>query len=1093
MPFGLNDARATLTIDASGFVSGAQQAAASLDALDASGSRTAQSNALIETRLRSVAAALSSAAGESSGYSTALNSAAAAAGSAAARVDQLAIKAEAARAALSNAQQSAAASAAALHELQEASDINDENIAAVRAELDALQQSGNASQTEIAALTQTLQELEADSADLANQIQSETQNVEASGEAAAQAAVKYNTLAAQLKAAEASADKADGKFAQLAETVDNSSGIGALAQGLNKWGSSTLTSASRSLSTMAASLIGLQNGTAGTTLASNGLAEAMRTITRIAGPYGVALGGAATLAISGAKKLSDAWNESHDFGAAMQNAIDNASDNSYTAALKNVNIELGDEDHIKTQISEKLQHCFDTLTDGKADSPEIVSELHAEIDEEYSGIRAQVEDYFEKAIEGAETEAAKDALIEKQNEILASIDATHEAANALVDSYAGKSTEECKKAKEEIEAIQEQVDDLISGINTARALLESQYGDAYAKVSGGYYATQQDIEWSLTYVGANRTNAEAAANEAYETASKALNDAFAGHDGSESLQVEYEVNGVKYTMNGTFDELTHQIEGEHQAAMNTAQAELIAQWNAMIAGLGQSGSLGAEASAALEQMAAAVDVKAAIDAIAQRIADGTVMPADLEGLGDSFWQSLGTALDTNGAEAQQMFQDALAISPMAAAGLLAAWENPINAALTQGAGEMEGGFGQLMAAAVETGLFEGIDGVDMNDAMARYQALVGQLAMDGENLETQPVPVEIRPEVTQIDDPSQQPIAIDEPLQAEAPVEVVNGVWTFDESEAPTDVFSEEIEVEAPVSIEPEPAGDGSIAQQIVDKINAGILEGVPGVDTSSIEGVINALFKPDVIELFGDTPITFGTLSEVEELLAAQLPEKVSVPVDAVELEPGMLRMKPSVIQINEEDVRDDIFGTDIEVPVEYALPDPDELALLYGNASVPIEAEFTLPSPEELAALDGVSNEFAAAGSNAGSAFVDALNGYLAPAAAAGAAIAAAALNAMKARLSIHSPSKATFKMGLQTGEGFSLGIAERAEMARESMKHMANSALRGARGAQNVNNNRTMTINLNNASIRSEDDVRKLSRALGRYMSDFNYGQN
>ena len=989
MAFGLSDARATLTIDASGFVSGAQQAAASLDALDASGSRTAQSNALVETRLRSVAAALGSASGVSGSYAQALNSAAAAAGNAAARVDQLAVKTEAARAALSGAQQSAAASAEALRALQEASDINGENIASMRMELDALRQSGSASQTEIGALTQTLQELEADSADLANQIQSETQNVEASGEAAAQAAVKYNTLAAQLKAAEASADKADGKFAQLAETVDNSSGLGAFAQGLNKWGTSTLTSASRSLSNMAVSMTGLERGTAGMTLASQGLSTAMNMVTKLAGPWGMAIGGAASLAVAGVKKLGEAWTESHDFGAAMQSAIDGAAGNNYTAALSNVSLELGDEDHIRTQISEKLQHCFDTLTDGKADTPELVSELHAEIDEEYSGIRAQVEDYFKKAIEGAETEAAKDALIEKQNEILASIDATHEAANALVDSYAGKSTEECKKAKEEIEAIQEQVDDLISGINTARALLESQYGDAYAKVSGGYYATQQDIEWSLTYVGANRTNAEAAANEAYETASKALNDAFAGHDGSESLQVEYEVNGVKYTMNGTFDELTHQIEGEHQAAMNTAQAEMLAQWNALISGLEQSGSLGAEATAALQRMGAAVDAQSVIRGIAQQISDGIFEAADLAGLGDSFWQSLGAALNIDGADAQLEFSKALALNPALATAMLAGWSGSLDSVMTSGMGDLESSFGELFAGALTGGLFEGIDGVDMNDAMARYQALVGQLAMDGENLETQPVPVEVRPEVTQIDDPSQQPIAIDEPLQAEVPVEVVNGVWTFDESEAPTDVFSEEIEVEAPVSIEPEPTGDGSIAQQVVDKINAGILDGVPGVDTSSIEGVINALFKPDVIELFGDTPITFGTLSEVEKLLAAQLPEKVSVPVDAVELEPGMLRMKPSVIQINEEDVRDDIFGTDIEVPVEYALPDPDELALLYGNTSVPIEAEFTLPSPEELAALDGVSNEFAAAGSNAGSAFVTALNGYLGPAAAAGAAI--------------------------------------------------------------------------------------------------------
>lgn len=970
MAFGLSDARATLTIDASGFVSGAQQAAASLDALDASGSRTAQSSALVETRLRSVAAALGSASGESGGYAQALSSAAAAAGNAAARVDQLAVKAEAARAALSSARESAATSAEALRALQEASDINGENIARMRMELDALQQSGSASQTEISALEQSIQELEADSASLAGQIQTETQNVEASGEAAAQAAVKYNSLSAQLKVAEASADKADGKFASLAQTIDKSQGFGALAQGLNKWGTSTLTSASRSLGTMALSMAGLQSGTAGMTLASQGLSTAMNMITRLAGPWGMAIGGATSLAVAGVKKLNEAWNESHDFGAAMQSAIDGAADSSYTASLSNVNLELGDEDHIKSQITEKLQHCFETLTDGKADTPKVVSELHAEIDEEYGGVRAQVDDYFKKAIEGAETEEAKNALIAKQGEILASIDATHEASNALVDSYAGKSTEECKKAKEEIETIQQQVEALIAGINGAKELLDSQYGDAYSKVSKGYYATQQDVEWSLTYVSANRTNAEAKANEAYAAASKALNDAFKGHDGGESLEVEYEFDGVKYKKTGTFDELTHQIEGEHQAAMNTAQAELIAQWNAMIAGLGQSGALGAEATAALQRMAAAVDVKTAIDSIAQKLSNETFTPADLEDLGDGFWQSLGTALDTDGVAAQQMFQNALAISPMAAAALLGQWENPINSALTEGAGEMEGNFGDLLSAALAAGLFEGVEGVDMEDALTRCQALVGQLSAAGEDLEPTSVPVEVQPEVEQINDPSQQPIVVDEPLKVEAPVEVSGGVWTFNEDEVP--------------------------------------------------EGV----------------------------------------------------------------------FGSAFEITPKFALPDPEELNALCSAVSVPIAAEITLPSPEELAALDGVSGEFADAGSNAGSAFVSALNAYLAPAAAAGAAIAAAALNAMRAKLSIHSPSKATFKMGMQTGEGFSLGIAERAEMARQSMKNLSSAALRGA----SVTNNRyegarNFTIN---ASVRSDADLRNLSRQIARMTNDANYGR-
>lgn len=938
MPFGLSDARATLTIDASGFVSGVQQAAASLDALDASGSRSAQSSALVETQLRSVAAALGSAGNQGRGYEQALNSAAAAAGSAAAKVDALAIKTEAARAAMADAQQSVAQSAAQLQVLQEALEIDNTNITQVQAELDALGSSGSATNTEIMALEQTLAELRADAAALEGEISRETQSIDQNGEAAARAASKYNVLLAQLRQAETAADKADGKLSQLTGTINATSGIGAIAQNLGTWGTSTLTSASRSLSSMAVSAMNLTSGTVSSTLATDGLSAALRTLTKLAGPYGVAISGAAALASVGVQKLRQAWDDTHDIAGAMQDMIDNASDNSYTAALKNVNLEL-DEYNIKTQINKKLQKCFDTLTDGKADTPKIVTQLHTDVDEEYAGIRAQVEQYFVDAIQGAETEAAKAALIEKQNEITGSIDATQAAVNALVDSYAGKSTETCKAAREEIDAVQQLVNDLIDGINTAKALLDSQYGGSYAKVSGGYYATEQDIEWSLTYIQADKTNAEAQAKKEYEAAIAALNDAFRGKDGGETLEVEYQVDGVSHKLSGTFDDLTRQLEGEYQGALDIAQNEMIARWNAMLAGLAQSRSMGGEATAAFSALADAVDVKSVMSAIAGKISDGSFTAGDLGNLGADFWGKLGSVLSLDGADAQSAFGKAMQLSPAAALAMLGQWENGINAAITSGIGTMDGtGFGELFAAAIESGLFEGIDGIDMEGALARMQTMVGKLPVEE-------LPVQVAPEIT--DDPFDMPIAVDEPIQA---------------------------------NVEP------------------------------------------------------------------------------------------------------------------QFALPSPEELNALYGDTVLPgpaIEPEITLPSPEELAALDGVTAEFSATGSNAGSAFVSALRGYIGPAATAGAAIAAAALAAMKARLNIHSPSRATFKMGLQTGEGFSLGIQERAQMARESMQRMANAAIQGAKSTQNINNSRSVTINLNGATIRSDDDVRKLARAMGRYTNDLNYG--
>ena len=946
MPFGLSDARATLTIDAGGFVSGVQQAAAGLDALDASGSRAAQSSMTVETHLQSAAQALERAAGQSSSYEQALASAAAAAGSTAARVDALALKTDAARAAFASAQQSVSQSSARLEELQQAAQISSENISEVRAELEALQHSGSGAEAEIAELSMTLKELTDDAADIDVQIGKETQSLHKNGDAAAQAAAKYNSLLAQLQKAEVAADRADGKFVQLTDTMGNGTGLNAFADSLGSWGTSTLTSASRSLSSMAVSAMNLTSGTVGSTLATNGLSEAMRTLTKLAGPYGIAISGAVSLAALGVKKLTDAWNDSHDAAGKMQEIIDNAADNSYTAALKNINVELSDEDGIKTQISEKLQHCFDTLTDGKADTPKIVTGLHTDIDEEYSGIRAQVEQYFTDAIAGAETEAAKAALIAKQDEILASIDATQAAANGLVDSYAGKSTEVCKAAKEEIDAVQQQVNDLIAGLNTAKQLLDSQYGDSYAKVSGGYYATQQDIEWSLTYIQADKTNSEAQAKKQYEAAMTALNDAFKGKDGSTPQEIEYEVDGVSYKMSGSFDELTHQVENEYQGALDTAQNEMIARWNAMLQGLAESGSLGSEATAAFAKMADALDVQSVMTEMAGKIADGSATDADWAKLGADFWGKAASVLGMDGAQAQEAINLAEQGGNAAKAVMLATWSNGISEALTSSIGALQdSGFGELFAAAMESGLMEGVNGLDMEDALTRMQAMVGAL------------PVELEPEI-----------------------------------KLPT----------------PE-----------------------------------------ELYALYGNEGIT------------------------GVEIQP------------------------------QITLPDPEELtAMGYEPIRLPVEAELTPEGGGLVAAveamqahaqepLSAVESDFSGAGDNAGSAFVSALRGYLGPAANAGAAIAAAALGAMKARLNIHNPSRETFKLGLQTGEGFSLGIQERTQLARASMQRMANAALRGAESARSINNSRSVTINLNGATIRSDDDVRKLARAIGRYSEDANYG--
>ena len=138
----------------------------------------------------------------------------------------------------------------------------------------------------------------------------------------------------------------------------------------------------------------------------------------------------------------------------------------------------------------------------------------------------------------------------------------------------------------------------------------------------------------------------------------------------------------------------------------------------------------------------------------------------------------------------------------------------------------------------------------------------------------------------------------------------------------------------------------------------------------------------------------------------------------------------------------------------------------------------------------IDGVEDEFSAAGSNAGSSFVSELRRHIRSAASAATAIGSAAYNALRASLSIHSPSRKMRELGAYTGEGYALGISDRITMAESSIRRLAGASMQAASGATNNAYHNAVNINLNGATIRSDDDIRQLSRQLGRYITDANF---
>ena len=94
----------------------------------------------------------------------------------------------------------------------------------------------------------------------------------------------------------------------------------------------------------------------------------------------------------------------------------------------------------------------------------------------------------------------------------------------------------------------------------------------------------------------------------------------------------------------------------------------------------------------------------------------------------------------------------------------------------------------------------------------------------------------------------------------------------------------------------------------------------------------------------------------------------------------------------------------------------------------------------------------------------------------------------------LAIKSPSRVMRSLGGYTAEGFALGIRDNETLVRAAAESMAGAAVpRMGTGSASAGAGRAgaVTLNLNNAVIRSDEDARTLARMLGGYVAAMNYG--
>jgi len=104
---------------------------------------------------------------------------------------------------------------------------------------------------------------------------------------------------------------------------------------------------------------------------------------------------------------------------------------------------------------------------------------------------------------------------------------------------------------------------------------------------------------------------------------------------------------------------------------------------------------------------------------------------------------------------------------------------------------------------------------------------------------------------------------------------------------------------------------------------------------------------------------------------------------------------------------------------------------------------------------------------GSNFGAGFVSGISGMIGSAVGAASRLASSAMSAIKSRLSIHSPSKETEKLGSFTGEGFVIGMEDSIPDVKKSSIKLSEAALEGLDIAGTANRMRA-AIAMENAQL-------------------------
>lgn len=1042
MSITAGDIRATMTLDTGQFSSGMASARAELTTIEADGNRVVKAFAQLENRMGTSASAIAGYMQTAGTSSASLMEALGRADGAAAKVDALAAKASQAAQAMTGAQAAAKQSADKLALLEESAQATAENLQAARQELDALRASGTASAAAIGSAEKAVARFSDEAEEMARQLQAARNENDQNTAALTAAQNNYQKLSAQLLTAEGSAAKANDKLSQLTQTLQAGGkfSLSGLLDSLSSMGSSTLTSASRSLSTIAVNAAGIGSSTAVGTLATNGLSTALTALVKTLGGASLGLAGVGAAAVYAGYKLYSAYQNAHDGEKLWEEAYAGVPEER-TTQMKNI-IEAGVElktEGLSGQVESVYKQIGDALTDGEPDTATVIASIQEKSTGLFSSVRARIQAWYNAEMANLDLSTTAgvqkaQALTGEYNTLMDRVDTLDENTGVWIASYAGKSTEECTKALSQLQTYEDELERLARRADELTALLQSNQKAAYTTVSNSLTTDSTTVGNAVAYVQTDYALKLGYAEEDHNTQMAALWQEYqqklqSAANEQEKLQIdaEYEVK----------------LQEANDAYAGT-QAQLEANYKQMLANVVQGV---AEAAAKTDpQLAEAIEK--AISGDFKKLKDLKIDNAELSA----------------------------AMKNLVEAGAL---DGITDADLSTTNGQLE-----AMVKLLAQGTQEAAQAALNNMHLVETEGLSGVLtAIIGAPQDFEDNPTERIAELAE------------QVKQANQLLEDTGSAKALQEKLALFRMAFSMPDSANPAYDKEFISGTERMAQFITtasEAADAGNLAG-PQLEQFGLT-ISNLLSVLDVMNAAGgeeNAEFLTELSSAMNELGHVTTPENVVDYLhtlwDAWQPLQGMenpdLKLNMDVELPSPEELLQIMAAAGAGASSAYAQS--------INDGSTAAEGASTALASAAQGPVTSAAAVFQSAGSNAGSSFIAGIRSKLSAAAAAGTAIGSAAYNALKARLKIASPSRVAREAGGFFGEGFAMGISDSITMSEKSVASLADASAR-ALGSTNHNNySNAITINLSGATMRSDDDVRMLARSLGKYINDANYG--